>query len=113
MAERGRQNDDSERLDRAFCYLTPDERQVLTCALAGNHPERLAIHRAALIRALARADNRGGELPVPRASEAPMDGATGPSVPSGGRGSVARIDPPAAGGAEHAHDTPSWGPNEA
>lgn len=49
---------DSERLVAAFSHLTQDERQLLTCALAGNHPLRLAPLRMPVLRALARADHR-------------------------------------------------------
>ena len=49
-----------ERLSKAFALLNPDERQLLTCALAGNHPPALASLRMPVLRALARAD-RGWE----------------------------------------------------
>ena len=45
-----------DRLREAFCRLTANERQLLTCALAGNHPDALSILRPSVIRALAWAD---------------------------------------------------------
>lgn len=47
---------DSERREAAFDLLTPDERQLLTCALAGNHPPRLAYLRVPILRSLAVVD---------------------------------------------------------
>jgi hypothetical protein len=44
------------RLNAAFERLTVSERQLLTAALAGNHPEHLAYLRDGVIRALARPD---------------------------------------------------------
>lgn len=44
------------RLQDAFSRLTPHERRLLTCALAGNHPEQYAPLRPSVIRALAWAD---------------------------------------------------------
>lgn len=43
-------------LRESFALLTPDERQLLTCALAGNHPDRLAPLRTSVLRGLAYAD---------------------------------------------------------
>lgn len=45
-----------ERLYGAFSALTADERQLLTCALAGNHPPKLAHLRMPVLRSLARAN---------------------------------------------------------
>lgn len=45
-----------ERLIYAFSCLRDEERQLLTSALAGNHPEALAHVRPTVIRALALAD---------------------------------------------------------
>lgn len=52
-------------LVEAFARLTPDERQLLTCALAGNHPESLAPLRMEVLRGLAKADGNAalGERP--------------------------------------------------
>ena len=47
---------DRDTLTEAFAMLTPDERQLLTCALAGNHPEWLAPLRMEVLRGLAKAD---------------------------------------------------------
>lgn len=48
-----------------FAGLTPEQRQLLTCALAGNHPERLASERMPVLRMLARADHsRSYRAPV-------------------------------------------------
>lgn len=40
-------------LRRAFALLTADERQLITAALAGNYPPRLASLRLPILRALA------------------------------------------------------------
>lgn len=45
-----------DRLERAFAELNAGERQLLTCALAGNHPPHLAPFRMPVLRALAKAD---------------------------------------------------------
>lgn len=45
-----------DRLHKAFGLLTPHERQLLTCALAGNHPGRYDELRPSVIRALAWID---------------------------------------------------------
>lgn len=55
-----KERDRRERLSKAFALLNPDERQLLTCALAGNHPSGLASLRMPVLRALARAE-RGWE----------------------------------------------------
>lgn len=52
-------SDDKDRLEAAFGHLTPDERQLLTCALAGNFPTRLSSLRMPVLRALAKADKEG------------------------------------------------------
>jgi len=49
---------DSDRLGDAFGALTGPERQLLVCALAGNHPPNLAVLRAPVLRGLARAGSR-------------------------------------------------------
>lgn len=49
---------DSERLAEAFARLTGPERQLLVCALAGNHPPGLAKLRPPVLRALATAGSR-------------------------------------------------------
>lgn len=50
--------DQSDRatLVEAFARLTAGERQLLVCALAGNHPPRLAPLRMEVLRGLAKAD---------------------------------------------------------
>ena len=45
-------------LEEAFELLHPDERQLLTCALAGNHPPHLAHLRMPILRALAKCDHQ-------------------------------------------------------
>ena len=50
------QNERSTALFYAFQRLTADERQLLICALAGNHPPKLAHLRMPVLRALAKAD---------------------------------------------------------
>jgi hypothetical protein len=62
---------DRDTLTAAFAMLTPDERQLLTCALAGNHPDQLAHLRMEVLRGLARAD--GGSR---RRQDAASSGAT-------------------------------------
>lgn len=57
---------DSDRLTEAFGKLTGPERQLLTCALAGNHPAKLAHLRMPVLRALAKADR-----PRPLAFQSP------------------------------------------
>ena len=52
----GTMQSDRDTLIAAFAMLTPAERQLITCALAGNHPERLAPLRMEVLRGLARAD---------------------------------------------------------
>lgn len=47
---------DRDRLRVAFCRLTATERQLLTCALAGNHPPKFGDLRMPVLRALAWAD---------------------------------------------------------
>jgi len=49
---------DSDRLAEAFSRLSGPERQLLVCALAGNHPDGLAQLRPAMIRGLAKAGSR-------------------------------------------------------
>lgn len=44
-------------LRAAFAKLTYAERHLLTCALAGNHPDRYAHLRPEIIRALADVEN--------------------------------------------------------
>lgn len=44
-----------DRLTLVFKRLTEDERQLLTCALAGNHPPRLNDLRIPVLRGLAKA----------------------------------------------------------
>jgi hypothetical protein len=46
----------TDRLTRAFGKLTEDERHMLTCALAGNFPERFNELRMPVLRGLAQAD---------------------------------------------------------
>lgn len=46
----------SDRLVSAFAALDSRERQLLTCALAGNYPESMADLRMPVLRALAEAD---------------------------------------------------------
>lgn len=53
------------RVVGAFRRFTKDERQLLLCALAGNHPERLAPLRPKTLRALARADKLEGSPVTP------------------------------------------------
>jgi hypothetical protein len=55
VAEMGQSGD---RLVQAFDLLLPDERQLLTAALAGNHPAALDDLRVPVLRALAKADLR-------------------------------------------------------
>ena len=43
-------------LEEVLAGLSPDVRQLLTCALAGNHPDALSHLRDPVIRSLARAD---------------------------------------------------------
>lgn len=47
---------DARRLTAAFLALSPGERQLLLCALAGNHPPKLAELRMPVLRGLAKAD---------------------------------------------------------
>jgi hypothetical protein len=47
---------DRDVLTQAFAMLTPDERQLIGCALAGNYPPHLSGLRAEVIRGLAKAD---------------------------------------------------------
>lgn len=49
---------DTDRLAEAFRMLSGPERQLLTCALAGNHPTQLAPLRPSMLRGLAKADAR-------------------------------------------------------
>lgn len=49
---------DSDRLADAFGRLTGPERQLLVCALAGNHPPSLAELRLPVLRGLAKARSR-------------------------------------------------------
>lgn len=52
MAQSGGSN--RETLDYVFALLTDGERQLLICALAGNHPDRLRPLRPEVLRSLAR-----------------------------------------------------------
>lgn len=47
--------------ENPFQLLTADQRQLLVCALAGNHPPKLAHLRMDVLRDLARADREAKE----------------------------------------------------
>jgi hypothetical protein len=49
---------DTDRLAEVFRQLSGPERQLLVCALAGNHPPNLAPIRPRVLRGLAKADAR-------------------------------------------------------
>ena len=65
-----------DRLVQAFDLLLPDERQLLTAALAGNHPAVLDDLRVPVLRALAKADLRheGGVYVREPTTETPSRG---------------------------------------
>ncbi len=48
----------SDRLAQAFRLLSAPERQLLVCALAGNHPPHLSELRMPVLRGLAKAGAR-------------------------------------------------------
>lgn len=52
------QSDSTDRLAEAFGQLTGPERQLLVCALAGNHPPGLAELRPPVLRGLIKAGSR-------------------------------------------------------
>ncbi len=47
-----------DRLADAFGRLSSPERQLIVCALAGNHPENLRARRIPVLRGLAKAGGR-------------------------------------------------------
>jgi hypothetical protein len=59
----------AELAENPFKALTQDQRQLLVCALAGNHPPRLAHLRMDVLRMLAKADR---SAPSP-SSQAPKE----------------------------------------